>query len=110
MLQDSHGSDLMAENNRNYTPALRVLLTIPSGRCMAGTAANSEREKHGRGWQLDRIRDLLPIVFPPDGRVPSSLTLKAVKARLAPVFEKNGLKEPSTDSIARALGRREHRG
>jgi hypothetical protein len=62
--------------------------------------------KPARQTQQTRIRDLLPIAFPPDGRPPSDLSLKAIKAALKPVFEKNGLKEPSTDSIARALGLR----
>jgi hypothetical protein len=63
-----------------------------------------------RGWQVNRIKKLLSIAFPPDGRVPPNLKLKAVQARLAPVFEQNGLPEPSTDSIARAIGRRGNRG
>ncbi|MGX9429724.1 MULTISPECIES: hypothetical protein [Bradyrhizobium] len=62
------------------------------------------------GWQVRRIIDLLPEAFPPDGRVPSNFSLKVVQARLKPAFEKRGLKEPSTDSISRALGRRDRRG
>jgi hypothetical protein len=63
-----------------------------------------------QGWQANRIKKLLSIAFPPDGRVPSNLTLQAIQTRLRPTFEKNGWKVPSTDSISRACGRRGRRG
>ena len=73
-----------------------------------GTTAKPERQTQ-EGWQIRRIKNLLPIAFPPDGHPPSDLTLQAIQTRLRPLFEK-GLKVPSTDSIARALGRRGRRG
>jgi hypothetical protein len=62
--------------------------------------------KSKRRTQVARIREVLPIIFPPDGRPPIELSLKAIRTALWPVFEKNGLKPPSTDSISRVLGRR----
>ncbi|MCK1605461.1 hypothetical protein IVB02_29700 [Bradyrhizobium sp. 166] len=68
---------------------------------------NSASKPKERQTQQRRIRELLPAAFPPDGRPPVSFSLKAIKARLDPLFEKNSLTGPSTDSIARALGRRD---
>ena len=72
--------------------------------------APERKIKQKRGWQLDRINEMLARVFPPHGRVPPDLTNKAVQRLLAPEFEKAGLKLPSVDSIARARGRRDRSG
>jgi hypothetical protein len=66
-----------------------------------GIAAKQERQS-----QQQRIKNMLPKAFPPDGRVPSHFTLQAIQRELLPLFAEAGWKEPSTDSIARALGRR----
>jgi hypothetical protein len=68
-----------------------------------------ERQAQKGGWQLKRIKKVLAKLFPPDGRVPSNLTDKAVQRLLVPVFKKNDWREPSIDSIARARGRRDRR-
>ncbi|MBR0867194.1 hypothetical protein ACVIWV_006125 [Bradyrhizobium diazoefficiens] len=57
------------------------------------------------GWQVKRVKELLPKAFPPDGHPPDNMTLQAIQTRLRSLLEK-GAKLPSTDSIARALGRR----
>jgi hypothetical protein len=68
-----------------------------------------EPQKRGRAWQLDSLREILLIVFPPDGLVPADLKDKAVLVRVAPEFEKRHLRVPSIDTIARARGRRKPR-
>jgi hypothetical protein len=72
--------------------------------------AKPERQTQAAGWQLDRIYEMLPIAFPPDGRVPSDLTHKAVQRRLEPLFKKKGWRLPSPDSIRRARERQNSRG
>ncbi|MDI3565920.1 MULTISPECIES: hypothetical protein [Bradyrhizobium] len=67
-------------------------------------APKAQPEK--RGWQLDRLRDVLRIVFPPDGRVPANFTHGAVQGLIAPEYEKENWKLPSIDSIARVRDRR----
>jgi hypothetical protein len=66
----------------------------------------AESQVHGRGWQLDRLRKVLRIVFPPEGHVPPDLTHKEVQARIAPEYKKDKWPLPSPDTIARARGRR----
>ena len=92
-----------AETVRAFKASLERL-----GRAVAGLrgTAQPERQTQKRGWQLDRITKVLPTVFPPDGRVPTNLTLKEVQTRLEPEFEKRGWKPPKVDSIARFLDRR----
>jgi hypothetical protein len=101
----------MAKDERKSTTMLLRKCSEPLLRIVDfGAPDNPERQAQKSGWQLKRIKKVLPILFPPDGRVPSNLTDKAVQRRLVPVFEKNGWKEPSIDSIARARGRRDRRG
>jgi hypothetical protein len=52
-----------------------------------------------RGWQVERVKKLLPIVFPPNGEVPYRLSIKEVHAPLVPEFEKCGLKPASEDVV-----------
>jgi hypothetical protein len=69
-----------------------------------------ERQTQKRGWQLDRINEVLQTLYPPHGRPPSNLTIKAVHRLIEREFEKKGRKPPGPDSVARALGRRDKRG
>lgn len=69
-------------------------------------AMTSKAQPEKRGWQLDRLRDVLRIVFPPDGRVPRDLSHGAVRRLVAPEYEKEDWPLPSTDSVARVRGRR----
>ncbi len=68
--------------------------------------AKPERQRRGRAWQLDRLAEVVSIVFRPEGRVPADLTLKEVQDRIEPEYKKRNWKLPGTDSIARFLGRR----
>jgi hypothetical protein len=68
--------------------------------------AEPKRQSRGRAWQLERLGEVVSIVFPPEGRVPAELKLKAVQDRIAPEYEKRNWTLPGTDSIARFLGRR----
>jgi hypothetical protein len=45
-----------------------------------------ERQAQKGGWQLDRIKEVLQTLYPPDGRPPSNLTDKAIQRLLVPVF------------------------
>jgi hypothetical protein len=69
-------------------------------------AEQNSKAKPERQTQQKRIKDRLPEAFPPDGRVPDHFTLEQIQTRLRPLFAKADLKVPSTDTIARALGRR----
>jgi hypothetical protein len=70
--------------------------------------AKPERQSEKVGWQIKHTKQLLLEAFPPDGHPPAHLTLQAIQNRLRPLVKK-GCKEPSTDTIARALGRRGRR-
>jgi hypothetical protein len=106
---DNTPAPLMYVPNAATSVAHRALAAELFKAAMAATTTKIERQAK-EGWQLKRIKDVLLTIFLPDGRVPSNLTDKAVQARLVPVFEKNGWKLPSIDSIARARGRRDRRG
>jgi len=67
------------------------------------------KTKHGRGWQLDRLREVVAVVFRKDGGVPANLTLKEIGRRIEPEYKKRNWKLPGPDSIARFLGRRNRR-
>jgi hypothetical protein len=123
MPKDNRKNSIGLSWNVNNTPAAAKMTNLPTdgvefaaagerlARAVAGHDITARPERQTReGWQLKRIKDLLPAAFPPDGRVPSNLTLQAIQARLLPAYEKKGWKAPSTDSIARACGRRESRG
>jgi hypothetical protein len=73
-------------------------------RLYLGSARDDHDEPKGDGWQVARVKELLPIVFP-DG-VPGDATDKAVQKRLVPAFKDRGWKLPSLDTIARARGGR----
>jgi hypothetical protein len=62
--------------------------------------------KPERVTQQTRVLQVLPTVFPPDGRPPTGFTLKQIQKCLEPEFKKQGWRLASTDTIARALGRR----
>jgi hypothetical protein len=70
-----------------------------------GPTAKLERQSQKVGWQIKCVKDLLPKAFPPDGHPPGNLTLQAIQTHLRPLLEK-GAKVPSTDTIARVIGRR----
>ncbi|MCK1502963.1 MULTISPECIES: hypothetical protein [unclassified Bradyrhizobium] len=70
------------------------------------TTKPQQRSKDGR--QVKVVKELLPKAFPPDGYPPDKTTLQAIQNRLRPLVKK-GSNVPSTDSIARALGRRNRR-
>ena len=53
-----------------------------------------------------RVLQVLPTVFPPDGHPPIDLSLKQIQSSIEPEFTKQRLRLASTDTIARALGRR----
>lgn len=101
----------------NKTPARSIAKNVPktatflarlpeAAAALRAALAKPPRQTQKHGWQLDKIREVLPTVFPPDGRVPTNLALKVVEARLKPEFEKRGWKPVKVDSIARYLGRR----
>jgi hypothetical protein len=86
--------------------AIRFAEYVMAARERLARAETVSATKSKRRTQVTRIRELLPIAFPPDGHPPGRLSLKAIKGLLDPVFEKNKLPLPSPDSIARALDRR----
>ena len=65
--------------------------------------SDSKEPDEGDGWQVARVKKLLPIAFP-DG-VPADATNKEVQGRFAPLCKDRGWKLPSLDSIARGRGR-----
>jgi hypothetical protein len=69
--------------------------------CETATARKPERVS-----QQTRVLQVLPTVFPPDGRPPTHLTDKQIQNRIEPEFSKRRWRLASTDTIARALGRR----
>lgn len=65
--------------------------------------------KSRKASQQDRVRRVLPKIFPPDGAVPDHVSTKEVwgkvAAELASENKQKGLAEPSWESVARAIGR-----
>ena len=61
-------------------------------------------EPKADGWQVARVKELLPIAFPKG--LPTKARYKEIQNRFAPLCKSKGWKLPSIDSIARALGRR----
>lgn len=66
-------------------------------------------QKPQRTSQQTRTKKFLRDAFPPDGLPPIHWTLHRIQKRLEIHFKRNGLKLASTDTIARALGRRSPR-
>jgi hypothetical protein len=64
------------------------------------TKLEEELDEPKPGWQVARVKELLPIVYP-DG-VPPEATNKEVQSRLVSECKKRGWKLPSEDTIARA--------
>jgi hypothetical protein len=60
----------------------------------------AELDEPKPGWQVARVQELLPIVFP-DG-LPAEATNKAIQKSLVAECKKRGWKLPSRDTIARA--------
>ncbi|MCK1495038.1 hypothetical protein IVB14_32695 [Bradyrhizobium sp. 180] len=85
---------------REMVEAREELLQKLAGEC------DAEPLTRGRTWQLDRLRGVLRVVFPPDGRIPANLTHGAVQRHVVPVYKEMGWKEPCIDTIARVRGRR----
>jgi hypothetical protein len=108
----------MAKDNKrnvrwqvNKSPMLPLvkMTRLPTAAELVAAEERWRRAKPERQTQQKRIKDLLPKAFPPDGRVPDHFTLERIQKALRPLFVKAHLKVPSTDSIARALGRRDRR-
>jgi hypothetical protein len=86
---------------------LRLVARFRAGQCPA-VFDDYAPSKPQRRTQQTRVKDLLPKAFPPDGHPPDDATLLGIQNRLRPLMKK-GSKIPSTDTIARALGRRDRR-
>jgi hypothetical protein len=56
--------------------------------------------------QQTRVLQVLPTVFPPDGHPPIDFSQKQIQSIIEPEFTKRRWRLASTDTIARALGRR----
>jgi hypothetical protein len=66
------------------------------------TSAPAPEPAEQDGWQVKRIRELLPDACPGHKK----MGIRAVRKACAPAFEKRGWLLPSTDSFSRALDRR----
>jgi hypothetical protein len=67
---------------------------------------NPAGTKQRLGWQIDRINDVLPEVYPPRGRIPAEISHKQVQRDLEKALKKRGWTVPGVDTIARVRGRR----
>ena len=65
-------------------------------------------EKDEDGWALRLAKELMQTVYPND-EWRQMTTIKAVRTGCAPEAERRGVKLPSLDSFARAMGRRRSR-
>jgi hypothetical protein len=63
-----------------------------------------KREQGGR--QVTRVKEVLLELFPPEGRAPEQMTLKAIWKAVCDKFRERKWKLASRDSVARAIGRR----
>jgi hypothetical protein len=64
-------------------------------------------QRGGGGQQIGRVREMLRVIYPPKGLVPAHTSIKTVHANIRAEFEKRGWKPiASSDTVARALGRR----
>jgi transposase len=75
-------------------------------RLVAERRETATKHKPERVSQQKRVLEVLSTVFPPDGRPPTGLTLKEIQNLIEPEFTKRCWRLASTDTIARALGRR----
>ena len=73
---------------------------------LAEACETATERKRERVSQQTRVLEVLPTVFPPDGHPPIDLTLQQIQNRIEPEFTKRRWRLASTDTIARALGRR----
>jgi hypothetical protein len=79
----------------------------------SGWHAGEVIQQFRQGPQIDRVRRVLPKLYPPDGKVPAGVTVAAVwgkvAAELAPESEAKGMAEPSwdvVDAVIKEIGRR----
>jgi hypothetical protein len=61
------------------------------------------------GWQVKHVKEALEKTFPPDGRPPLDLSRKDILKRIKPIFEAQGWKFASPESVGRALRSMGHR-
>jgi hypothetical protein len=69
--------------------------------------------KRRSGPQIDRVRQVMPKLFSPDGKVPSGMSVKAVWAMVVDALESDSkakhLANPSSDvvdAVIKEIGRR----
>jgi hypothetical protein len=92
---------MWSEHGAKIRAAVNDLLRPVAERRETATAHKPERVT-----QQTRVLQVLPTVFPPDGHPPIDLSLQEIQNRMEEEFKKRRLRLASTDTIARALGRR----
>jgi hypothetical protein len=72
----------------------------------AGYIAPPWMKKKAEGPKVARVKQVLPEVFPPNGRPPRDMPEKAIRELIDAAFDKRGWPHAKRDVIARAAGRR----
>jgi hypothetical protein len=70
------------------------------------SAGESPQESKAEGWQVRRLKKALKEKYPPNGHPPVDMTLTAILKSVDGIFEREGWKLASPDTLARIMGRR----